>query len=175
MSKASKIGNESDAAQALDLTDLIGTKFADGGRTPEVGLDCAGVALDVLERLDIPAPHALRRPLVAAATMQARDGWGFIGTDPALAWEPGRLLIGDGAEFGSQHVWVSIGGGDVATSNRRLGFRIYSIGNVLERVRAVYGFDPMLFGDPEPLPVAIKREWIPPAPPAPTARRKGAR
>jgi cell wall-associated NlpC family hydrolase len=39
----------------IDTDDLIGTPWVEGGRDPESGLDCLGVALVVLERMGLPS------------------------------------------------------------------------------------------------------------------------
>lgn len=130
--------------KAPDLSHLIGTPFRAGGRRPGRGLghglDCAGVVLEALQVMGIPAPLALSAPASAAGGSAPSDGWRFIGTDPALARPAGRVLVGSGPRHGIEHVWVSLGDGTVATANERHGFRVYSLGEILERVRAVYGY-----------------------------------
>lgn len=40
----------------LDVSDLIGTPFVDGGRDPKVGLDCWGLFAEVMRRAGILVP-----------------------------------------------------------------------------------------------------------------------
>lgn len=131
---------QSETAPRLDLSDLVGVRFKRGGRDQEHGLDCAGVVLEVLSRLGIPPPLALESPTAACGATAVEDGWQCIGGDSAHARPAGRLLVSQGAGHCTEHVWVSLGDGTVATCLVRKGFRILSLGDIVQP-KAVYAYD----------------------------------
>ncbi len=126
----------------LDLSDLIGTPYEALGRSPGEGIDCAGVAVAVLERLKIPPPPLLAEgvwpPVGLSEGATGFGEWIVVGTDPAAARAPGAILFGSN-EDGSPHVWISIGRGELATAFRGHGFRVVSLGSL--RGRPVTAFE----------------------------------
>lgn len=131
----------SDATTRIDLSDLVGIKFSRGGRDAARALDCAGVVLEVLRRMDIPPPRALEAPGSACGATAVDDGWRPVGTDAARARTAGRVIVSQGPMHCTEHVWVSLGDGTAATCLARKGFKIVTISDILE-AKAVYAYFP---------------------------------
>lgn len=76
--------------------DLIGIPFLHGGRDYS-GLDCAGLALVVLERLGLPAPPLPANGLVDPyrAVEEQAALWERVGASWEDAREPGDVIVTD--------------------------------------------------------------------------------
>lgn len=109
---------------AIDLSDLIGAPFVDGGRDPRMGLDCWGLACEVFRRygfslLDyqISCEDASRIDAQVAADLP--EWVRCSGPYPVPA-----LVV---MRFNSQlcnHVGVHIGGGQFLHTAKRTGARV---------------------------------------------------
>jgi cell wall-associated NlpC family hydrolase len=91
-----------------DFDDLIGIPFELGGRTL-AGLDCAGLALEVLRRLGEPTPElpASESRSPAEAVEAWGDAWVRVGDRWADATMPGDVIVLDpGMRGRSAHLAV---------------------------------------------------------------------
>lgn len=115
--------------------DLIGIPFKAGGRSKR-GIDCAGVASEILRRLGVEVPDDAWTP-----GAMLRDDWERLGDCYLDAREVGDVIASDpGAIGAATHVSVVVDtkGFLVLTSDKTMGVvasKAYAIHNVLGAYR----------------------------------------
>jgi hypothetical protein len=80
--------------------DLLNVRYLLGGRDPADGLDCIGVAMELLRRARgsvpfeaFPSSRTYSNDLVAAKSLSANDWWDRIGDRPGSAKQIGDVIV----------------------------------------------------------------------------------
>ena len=122
----------------MEFNDLIGVPFVDGGRSPDTGLDCWGLALEIYRRAGVALPDFKISAMDAAtitAELSANEGeWKKLPA-PAVMSLVVMRLSGDGW---ANHVGVYIGGGRFIHAYRNTGVCIDRLRHWQSRIAGFY-------------------------------------
>lgn len=109
-----------------NLADLIGAPFVDGGRDPETGLDCWGLAMEVFRRYGIQLPDyrigCLDETGIDDAAENSRSAWVRCERDAAPV--PCLLAIRFNNPKLINHTGVYLGAGRFIHTMQKVGVNI---------------------------------------------------
>ena len=119
----------------MEIRDLIGIKYTDGGRTKEEGFDCYGIVIEVLRRAGIEMPD------IDYETAEDAEGYGkAIGTgrfERIGHLEP-LCILALTVNGQPTHCGVYLGEGKMIHSTQREGVTVCNVQRWTNRIAGLY-------------------------------------